>query len=302
MRKILLVLIFVISLFAVNSMAAKWLAGSDSAIMAEEADTASTGNVRIVSVEEVDTTQVTDLLITRDDRSNYLYKVRITDEGDPVYTIAMIDEQPEFPGGQEVMYRWLSDHISYPAEASRAGIQGRVVVEFDINKTGEIDYVQVVQSAHPALDAEAVRLVKSMPRWKPGRNNNQPVIVTYTLPVSFKLQSETQSNTSTSNSSNALFPEKDLRDAAMFREYGQTSLAAGDNTTALKYFEESFRIVPTQSDLITLCDSIIGTNQILRQQVFDRFAEVVYNFIALHAGENIDEIYKSAAIISILRH
>ena len=105
-----------------------------------------------------------------------------------VYTIAMVEQKPEFPGGEAAMYKWLSDHISYPAQASEEGVQGRVVVEFDVSKTGAIENVRVVRGRHPALDKEAVRLVKSMPKWQPGRNNGQPVKVTYTLPISFKLQ------------------------------------------------------------------------------------------------------------------
>lgn len=313
MRKILLVVIFVISLFAVNSMTAKWMAGSDTAIMSAGSDTASTRNVRIVSVEEVDTTKVTDLLITRDDEECDTTQVtdlliiwdddydEATEQGsgadDRVYTVAMLDEKPEFPGGQEAMYRWLADHISYPEEASRAGAQGRVVLEFTINKTGDICDIRILRSRHPALDAEAVRLVRSMPRWKPGRKNGEPVIVTYTLPINFKLAPETQDNTSTSNSSNALFSEKDLKDAAMFREYGQKSLAAGDNSTAIKYFEESFRIVPTQSELITICDSICGLDRELREQVFDRAADALLSFMDSHVEGDLHNVYLSAVMV-----
>ena len=77
--------------------------------------------------------------------------------------------------------------------------------------------------------------------------------------------------------------------------------AAGDSSTALKYFEESFRIVPTQSELITICDSIIGTDRALREQVFNRFAEVIDRFMREHTGVIPEEISKSAALISDLR-
>jgi protein TonB len=109
-------------------------------------------------------------------------------EEEKVYNIAVIEQQPMFPGGQEAMYKWLSEHINYPAAASEEGVQGRVVVEFIITKTGAVENVHVVRGRHPALDKEAVRVVKAMPKWTPGRNNGQPVKVTYTLPVSFKLQ------------------------------------------------------------------------------------------------------------------
>ena len=110
-------------------------------------------------------------------------------EPEKVYTMAMVEQKPEFPGGDAAMYKWLSDHISYPAAAVEQGIQGRVVVQFDVTKTGAIENVKVVRGRDQSLDKEAVRLVKAMPTWQPGRNNGQPVKVTYTLPVTFKLQS-----------------------------------------------------------------------------------------------------------------
>ena len=109
-------------------------------------------------------------------------------EEEKVYTMAMVEQKPQFPGGEAAMYKWLGDNISYPAQASEEGVDGRVIVQFDVSKTGKIENVRIVRGRHPALDREATRLVKSMPDWQPGRNNGQPVKVTYTLPVTFKLQ------------------------------------------------------------------------------------------------------------------
>lgn len=109
-------------------------------------------------------------------------------EPEKVYTMAMVEQKPSFPGGDAAMYKWLGEHINYPAQASEEGVQGRVVVQFDVDKTGQIVNVKIARGRHPALDKEAMRLVKSMPKWQPGRNNGQPVKVTYTLPVTFKLQ------------------------------------------------------------------------------------------------------------------
>lgn len=128
--------------------------------------------------------------------TNDLNKVTIVDqviaeekpvEDEPV-SIAMVEQKPQFPGGEAAMYKWLGDNIVYPAAASEEGVQGRVVVEFVVGKDGSITNVRVVRPRHPALDKEAVRVIKSMPKWVPGRNNGQPVKVTYTLPVTFKLQ------------------------------------------------------------------------------------------------------------------
>lgn len=109
-------------------------------------------------------------------------------EDEQPMNIAMVEQKPEFPGGEAAMYKYLGDNIVYPSAASEEGIQGRVVVEFVVGKDGSITNVKVVRPRHPALDKEAVRMIKSMPKWIPGRNNGQPVKVTYTLPVTFKLQ------------------------------------------------------------------------------------------------------------------
>ena len=127
--------------------------------------------------------------------TNDLNKIAIKEEviaapkvDDEPVSIAMVEQKPEFPGGEAEMYKWLSNNIVYPSAASEEGVQGRVVVEFVVGKDGSITNVRVVRPRHPALDKEALRVVKAMPKWMPGRNNGQPVKVTYTLPVTFKLQ------------------------------------------------------------------------------------------------------------------
>ncbi len=107
---------------------------------------------------------------------------------DEPLSIALVEQKPSFPGGEAAMYTWLGNNIVYPPAASEEGAQGRVVVEFVVGKDGSITNVRVVRPRHPALDREAVRVVSAMPTWVPGRNNGQPVKVTYTLPVTFKLQ------------------------------------------------------------------------------------------------------------------
>ena len=102
-------------------------------------------------------------------------------------SVAMVEQKPSFPGGESAMYKWLQDTIIYPAAASEEGVQGKVTVQFIVEKDGSITHVQVVRGKHPALDAEAARVIRKMPRWTPGRNNGQPVRVTYHLPVQFKL-------------------------------------------------------------------------------------------------------------------
>lgn len=107
---------------------------------------------------------------------------------DQIYNTANVQQQPQFPGGEAAMYQWLSSHINYPAAAAEEGVQGRVTVQFMVDKDGSIKNVKVMRGKHPALDKEAQRVVSAMPKWNPGRNNGQPVKVTYVLPVTFKLQ------------------------------------------------------------------------------------------------------------------
>ena len=103
------------------------------------------------------------------------------------YTLGEIDENPEFPGGTSNLRNWLNNNINYPAAALQYNIEGTVRVQFTVFKDGHVGNVNVVQSVHQALDAEAVRLVKAMPNWTPGKVNGQPVNVTYTLPITFRI-------------------------------------------------------------------------------------------------------------------
>ena len=105
-----------------------------------------------------------------------------------IVDMAMVEQKPSFKGGDAALYKWLNSQIVYPAAASEEGVQGKVIVAFVVEKDGRVTNVQVVRKKHPALDAEALRVVKKMPNWTPGRNNGQPVRVKYNLPVTFKLQ------------------------------------------------------------------------------------------------------------------
>lgn len=110
---------------------------------------------------------------------------KATDDGP--YDMAIVEQMPQFPGGVAAMYKWLSEQIKYPASAKENGIQGRVVVQFVIGENGSISDVKVVRGTDPALDAEAIRVIKAMPRWSPGRNKGLPVKVSYNLPITFKM-------------------------------------------------------------------------------------------------------------------
>ena len=106
---------------------------------------------------------------------------------EPVFEV--VEQMPEFPdGGMAGLMEYFKKNLRYPEEAKKAGMQGRVVVQFLINKNGAISDASVLRSVDRLLDAEAVRLVRSMPRWKPGMQKGKAVTVKYTLPVQFRLK------------------------------------------------------------------------------------------------------------------
>jgi len=105
---------------------------------------------------------------------------------DPVYQIA--DNMPEFPGGMIACLQYLARNIKYPVTAQKEGAQGKVIVQMVIEKDGSVDHVSIVRSITPELDAEAARVVKSMPKWKPATVKDKAVRCRYTVPVTFKLQ------------------------------------------------------------------------------------------------------------------
>lgn len=108
------------------------------------------------------------------------------DEMDTVYLSA--EQLPEFPGGQKAMFQYISDNVIYPLSARTKGIQGRAVCQFVVNKSGDlVDFVIIQSSGDSSLDQEAVRVLRSMPKWAPGRSAGEPVRVKYTVPVAFKI-------------------------------------------------------------------------------------------------------------------
>ena len=100
----------------------------------------------------------------------------------------VVEVMPSFPGGQGALFEWLSKNIKYPVVAEENGVQGRVIVTFVVERNGSITDVQVVKSVDPSLDKEAVRVVKAMPHWIPGKQNGSAVRVKFTVPVTFRLQ------------------------------------------------------------------------------------------------------------------
>ena len=111
------------------------------------------------------------------------------EEEEEEVVFVVVESMPEFPGGQQALFKYLSENVKYPVIAQENGIQGRVICQFVVNKDGSIVDVEVVRSGgDPSLDKEAIRVIKSMPKWKPGKQRGKAVRVKYTVPVNFKLQ------------------------------------------------------------------------------------------------------------------
>jgi protein TonB len=100
----------------------------------------------------------------------------------------VVEVMPSFPGGESALNSYLSKNIKYPVVAEENGVQGRVVLSFVVERNGSITDIKVLRSVDPSLDKEAVRVVKSMPNWIPGKQNGSAVRVKFTLPVTFRLQ------------------------------------------------------------------------------------------------------------------
>ena len=100
----------------------------------------------------------------------------------------VVEEMPSFPGGNGALMSYLNGNTKYPVVAQENGVQGKVIISFVVERDGSISDVRVARSVDPSLDREAQRVVKSMPRWTPGKQNGQTVRVKYTVPVVFRLQ------------------------------------------------------------------------------------------------------------------
>lgn len=116
------------------------------------------------------------------------HKVIVQEEPKEEKVFEIVEQPPSFPGGEAAMYDWLSKNINYPVIAQENNIQGRVVCQFVVGRNGEIEDVKVVRGVDPSLDKEAIRVIKAMPKWIPGKQGGNAVKVRYTLPVQFKLQ------------------------------------------------------------------------------------------------------------------
>jgi len=113
-------------------------------------------------------------------------EVQVEQKEEEVFVV--VEEMPEFPGGIKALRTFLAQAVKYPVVAQENGIQGKVYVNFVVNKDGTVSNAKIARGVDPALDAEALRVVSTLPKWKPGKQRGVPVRVSYTVPISFVLQ------------------------------------------------------------------------------------------------------------------
>ena len=109
-------------------------------------------------------------------------------DGDEVFEQFAVEQQPDFPGGMEALYKFLGKELRYPMIMREMNIQGKIYVQFVVSKSGKVTQVKIARGLHPAGDEEAIRVVEKMPNWIPGKQNGVPVAVNYILPITFTLK------------------------------------------------------------------------------------------------------------------
>ena len=159
----------------------------------------------------------------------------------------MVEQAPAFPGGPQAMMQFIKDNLKYPQIAKENGIQGRVILQFVVDETGQVTDPKVLHSIDPSLDTEAIRLVLSMPRWIPGMQDGKAVAVRYTIPVIFKL--ETAEETSS-------------KDGVLSIKAGNMSEVSG----------EISKLLMNSDSLVILVDDVPATEETLHALSADKIA------------------------------
>ena len=148
--------------------------------------------VEVLNVVEDDVETESIEISTEDNKEEVVIAAPVEapeEEEEEEVVFVVVESMPEFPGGQQALFKFLGENVKYPVIAQENGIQGRVICQFVVNKDGSIvDAVVVRSSGEPSLDKEALRVINSMPKWKPGKQRGKPVRVKYTVPVNFRLQ------------------------------------------------------------------------------------------------------------------
>lgn len=170
-----------------------------------------------------------------DDPDGVIFSDEIIEKDDSEVFV-VVEEQPEYPGGNPALMRFLSDNIKYPVEAQKNGVEGRVIVNFVIEKDGRLNEFDVVRGVDPLLDEEALRVLKNMPNWIPGKQRGEVVRVRFTLPVVFRLQpSDTQKSSASSE------PVKPSASDEVFVVVQNQPEFPGGNTAMMRFLSDNVK-------------------------------------------------------------
>ena len=137
----------------------------------------------MMTVGDIACAQNVPLIIDPDKVDQYL-----AERKDTINVYDCVEQMPSFPGGSQKLKEFIEENLRYPKELEETCVQGRVIVRFVVERNGKLSNVKVVKSVHPALDKEAIRIVKLMPRWIPGRQNGITVRVKFYIPIIFRLK------------------------------------------------------------------------------------------------------------------
>ena len=137
----------------------------------------------MMSVGDIARAQNVPLIIDPDKVDEYL-----AERKDTINVYDVVEQMPQFPGGFQKMNEFIEENMQYPKKCAEKGVYGRVVITFVVERSGKLSNIRVAKSVHPALDKEALRIVKLMPKWIPGRQNGITVRVKYIIPVTFRLK------------------------------------------------------------------------------------------------------------------
>lgn len=122
-----------------------------------------------------------------------MFQVKAQEKKEGSDVFAIVDEMPEYPGGDETLRKDISESVKYPAEAHKKGIAGKIYITFIVNETGKIEDPKIVRGVHPLLDKEALRVMSLLKTWSPGKQDGKTVKVSYTVPIKFALATADES-------------------------------------------------------------------------------------------------------------
>lgn len=181
---------------------------------------------------------------------NSLSEISIVKDTDSVIAVCEsdgVEMLPEYKGGEKALMQFLGENLIYPSECAENDIEGKVVVKFVVLSNGNVDFVEVIKSVHPLLDAEAVRVISLLNDWIPGKLNGEAVNVYYTLPVNFKLQNE-----------ESVEAQIKVKEWQQFSELAKEAEQNGNIPHAIAYYWECFDINPLITSPI---ESILHINK-----------------------------------------